>query len=91
MEKSQAKHTPGPWKIGRKSKLLPSYSIEIGAFTVYAPNKPTANLIAAAPELLEVCKKALNDYLEYCKDADEPTPTFVFKLQAAIRKATGGK
>ena len=66
------KHTPGPWAVSRGAQSYP-YSIESGSKTIafiknikhirvdtFAIKETEANarLIAAAPELLEVCKLA---------------------------------
>ena len=64
----QAKHTPGPWKVGRHSDertLVVGGPDTDGICECYDWNgphvtgKPNARLIAAAPELLEALKAAL--------------------------------
>jgi len=48
--------------------------------------KANANLIAAAPELLEVCKVIAESY-----EGARNTPEYMPELQAAINKARGMK
>jgi hypothetical protein len=67
-----AKHTPGPWLESRKSKstILQSIDIKVGSERIAYVTVPytaknieeceaNARLIAAAPDLLEACRKAL--------------------------------
>lgn len=79
------KHTKGPWKI--------SYSVANGALTTYAVNKKSvdhdqakanANLIAAAPEMLEALYSAL-DLIEN----ELVNGVVTDKIEAAIKKARG--
>jgi hypothetical protein len=80
-------HTPGPWRIQRtESRPEELYSVVQEnnphakvVLLVYLPaTKANASLIAAAPELLEACKKAIGY-------ADE-SGTLYGILQAAIAK-----
>ena len=63
------KHTPGPWEISNGE--------------LYEFNEADAKLIAAAPELFEVC----NEIYEWAIKTKMQGPIFP-KLEAAIKKAT---
>lgn len=71
---SASKHTPGPWKIV-KSKF--------GDLSIKSEVEANARLIAAAPELLEACKRAFDQTDKDARPADWEM------LRAAIAKATG--
>ena len=86
-----AKHTPGPWRVdGRyvmalKEKQIceaPAYGVVHGK--VDAAN---ANLIAAAPELLNALKALL---IRVADDEDYGPDHAVTVARASIAKATGG-
>ena len=95
---SEAKHTPGPWQSGESDDFGPigitagpfdmpplPNGIWVQVAKVNRHGEQTmanAKLIAAAPDLLEACRRAL-DYI-----ADDVTERDI--LAAAIRKATGG-
>lgn len=105
------KHTPGPWKIWElqdRDYSVEIASVEAGCTVGAAyhinddPVTPcdetmaNARLIAAAPELLEACKKVL----EHIKIIDKNRDFFNFdndsgpilcrdKIEAAIAKAEG--
>jgi hypothetical protein len=81
------KHTPGPWKaftgwVGLKPghgpviAQIPNYP--------YGDTEANAHLIAAAPDLLEVAKRALNM-------SARVHPDFYTQIRAAIAKAEGDK
>jgi hypothetical protein len=82
---SEKKHTPGPWFdwkekrwLHEPKKLLASYE--------------DACLIAAAPDLLEACKEALNDIEYVTSSHPEITGTWqrskaLHALRAEIAKA----
>jgi hypothetical protein len=92
---TQAKHTPGPWRIGDAGVTVfgppngnPS---PITIARIVHPEKANTRLIAAAPELLEACKAALdglsNMTIEQYKRGDDRQ--LRNSLQAAIAKAEG--
>ena len=66
---TKSQHTPGPWKVrihgNFQQSILDSIGTRILAMVDNTDNQDKANahLIAAAPELLEACKAAL-DYAE---------------------------
>lgn len=92
------KHTPGTWNV---SKTINDYAIyssqndskDIAAVYQYsrsiAPEEAEANakLIAAAPELLEMCIATLED-LESGELTGNATESALINLRDAIRKAT---
>ena len=93
------KHTPGPWYVGTQNDCLfvtnhrpptgdyqPTLKVicSVGALIDDAAN---ARLIAAAPELLEACKKAAEAFHE---GGDYFVPEYV-ALRAAIAKAEGAQ
>lgn len=88
------KHTPGPWSvnvIGQhwNNKSLKHIEVTFGqdgeciCDTVYNPSD--ANLIAAAPDLLEALKNMVTAY-EYEASIDNPA---LLAARAAISKALG--
>jgi hypothetical protein len=80
---TNAKHTPGPWTIDDNRNLEEDPGIDINqadggrvALVAPTPDEPErsmidARLIAAAPELLEACKRALRIENAMLKDAVE--------------------
>ena len=107
-----SKHTPGPWKAvssGVSAQIDCMEIAEVSHMRVIpasggwpTPGEPEddARLIAAAPDLLQSCKMAL-EALEAlqggCTDSDDGTvealtvwcPEVIESLTAAIAKATG--
>jgi hypothetical protein len=90
-----SKHTPGPWELEGLNiiKRLPKYTINItslyvrfSATTDQEARLANANLIAAAPELLEACHSAL--IMFDCFGGHESTG-LVEILKSAIKKAEG--
>lgn len=91
--KDTIKHTPGPWsKVEDDADLdgtayfsiigpEPGYEFVTGNAT-----SADAALIAAAPELLEICQKMFAEIVWGALDAE-----LVEKLNAVIAKATGGR
>lgn len=92
---SQAQHTPGPWEIKKSAIPGANYEIwtELGRKAGYAYRQEEARLIAAAPELLEAAKMAL-ETLDFWNNkkigggVKTSSPT-VDALKAAIAKAEG--
>ncbi len=82
-------HTPGPWRVDNYAEfamVITPTGMEIGNATERESACLTladAQLIAAAPELLQACKMALNDRM--FKD----WPEIATALIAAIAKAEG--
>lgn len=99
---SEAKHTPGPWRIGknygavvadhpvpelRGSDDVNAYGGHLIAESIALQNRP---LISAAPELLEVAKdfqEALQELGLFCECGEADCRTT--RLRAAIAKSTG--
>ena len=97
-----SKHTPGPWQTDQAEHDAPYQDIRIHAgkgsiCSVWIDDAPlhdynaeqraNARLIAAAPELLEALRTAV-DHLEGMPD-QEDVAACVVKARAAIAKATG--
>lgn len=88
-----AKHTPGPWDVTDLSKTLNpkgaqfvSLGFSDGAHVTGKNAPANARLIAEAPELLEVLKRAL----VCCETKSEPSArALVVDIRAAIAKAEG--
>ncbi len=93
------KHTKGPWRIGIKHPgrvigearvvaycIQPEFEDDI-KYGDWDEEKANARLVAAAPELLEACKLALEVDLAL-PDLDQH-PGMQGKLQEAIARAEG--
>ena len=89
------KHTPGPWRVVNKPRLssLEVYAGDTAVCELWrradrAAEHATAQLIAAAPDLLEACWQALTHI-----ESDECTHGRPFAagnvLRAAVAKAEG--
>jgi hypothetical protein len=89
-------HTPGPWKIGTpppngEQTIGNSQGLMVAVATTgfNVPTLANAQLIAAAPELLE----ALEELYHLIDDAHDGDRVFTFELaqkaKAAIAKARG--
>ena len=103
----QARHTPGPWEILRRvdDDDLPSVAqadgpviAHVTCWTSKGKSDPetieaNANLIAAAPELLDACKGALHDlalaFVTVDGDADRIINSAAGRLMLAIARAEG--
>lgn len=102
---TKATHTPGPWSVephdrdentyyiiapeignAMLAKTMTSRDLRVPADIVHA----NARLIAAAPELLAVAKKAANMLLRNTLQDSEDTAVYQ-SLRSAIAKAEGGK
>ena len=96
--KAKATHTPGPWSIVNwgeatdhpyivPAKENPETQRESKICDVYNPeSEANARLIAAAPELLELCKEAVEVYYDAGLDN---TDHVVKRMKSAIAKAEG--
>lgn len=95
------KHTPGPWETGGVMTLVEfrpeGWNAPMCIADCHTKNAPqsetervaNARLIAAAPELLEACKAAMNDkYARFGMTKDNYPVREI--LARAITKAEGG-
>lgn len=91
----KTKHTPGPWKVleikNDKELMFIVKSDErmIGSFHGFYSDaddklKADANLLAAAPEMLEAL-----DYAQECIEKGIKSDDFLWQLDALIKKARG--
>ena len=72
---TKAKHTPGPWRVGLAHGIKGVYNVDVPETITSEEDHANARLIAATPELLKACKKAVelikHDYFiegeEICK------------------------
>ena len=90
-----SKHTPGPWRViePQEDKLRP-YGVQMGkdgrfmviCYTV-EQSKHNANLIAAAPEMLEALKETV--YMRGIPDDEEDRSPYEKRLMAVLAKAKG--
>lgn len=85
-----AKHTPGPWNVGKRKNIAAACNVMSGSIQIarvtFSRTERSANarLISAAPELLEVAESILvDDVLQYLP------AEYVAKVRAAIAKARG--
>ena len=97
------KHTKGSWRYAAEKHCVPNaktlgYGIFSGSnFIAFTKEEANAKLIATAPELLEVCKKAEIEVNKWHSmnvvDNDIPNEKNAWKclkeLQQAIAKAEG--
>lgn len=92
------KHTPGPWSIGKSYTdeicIRESKGHELQAIAVCGSEMlANANLIAAAPELLEACK-AMAEYISGQWDWGgewKDRPNCLRLAELAIKKAEEGE
>lgn len=99
---SEFKGTPGPWKVNTigqhwNNKSLTHIEVTFGVEgecvcdTVY--EMADANLIAAAPELLEACLRMRNQLYAAGYEAEagsiHPTKCLLAQVESAIAKALG--
>jgi hypothetical protein len=89
-----SKHTPGPWEdVGTVVRTL--LTPDGGGFIIAdcpagnADRRANSRLIAAAPQLLEVCKELLESS-EYWSEHDV-SPDIVDRLKVAIYLAEAGE
>ena len=96
---NEPKYTPGPYKVQQWSDCYtiftdhPDYSGRSIADTVgdMPHDEINAQLLAAAPELLEALQNIVGTYndSERWTQGDEPEPVEIQAARAAIAKATG--
>ncbi len=84
-------YTPGPWKINRSLGFIANDERRTVVCWIPAPAssplvEEDARLIAAAPELLEACRAAL----ELSEIENSLTSKVENLLRAAVTKAEGG-
>lgn len=85
------KHTPGPWRIAKRGASVLEVVNAHGGRIAELPNssEATAKLIAAAPDLLEAARRALDAYdAGYLVDGQIIDTAATEMLRAAIAKAT---
>ena len=90
------KHTPGPWRADYAMGIRGADNVPLAYVMSDSSSEPTpdAQLIAAAPELLEAleimlkCELAGGDHREGL-GPDQPGTSPLAKARAAIAKATG--
>lgn len=84
---SEHKHTPGPWKYVKSIGVYAGDKWEIVSFGSCSTEEGHANaqLIAAAPDMLEACEMALQDMIRL--GIFGPGRNAV---ESAIKKARGG-
>lgn len=96
------KHTMGPWTIGGKesSEVFDTNGNQVAFCVHLRANKPersvaeataNANLMAAAPDLLEALKLCMDGLHTYAPEYMHglPKSKYINKAYAAIAKATG--
>lgn len=83
-------HTPGPWRVFASYDPLVIATDDAGEKIAYMsdrgyePTNANARLIASAPDLLE----ALQSYVAWVEDVDQPSIDPEEMIRAAIAKAT---
>ena len=86
-------HTPGPWKLQEFSDQTYMIStFQNGLIAQHVPGKANARLIAAAPELLEVIREAVDSAEREMSKGRKASPglaTWLEKARAALAKARG--
>lgn len=96
---SESKHTPGPWIIGFATGRIMSGekdgNFEIARMRATCATErwdADAYLIAAAPDLLQACKRMIQWYVEgggWCKSKQADCPCEQHAALRAIAKAEG--
>ncbi len=98
-----SKHTPGPWTKGTSNEgkecvwlnglTEPFYGMGPDHTWIDCGTEANANLVAAAPDLLEALKEAELVLAEKLRrlGADPNVSPTTHRIRAAISKATGGE
>lgn len=79
------KHTPG--RVLNRGKI--GYAVDWNGFVSAMPDKQTATACAAAPDMLEACKKWIAQYDAYVRDSQIGDEPGIPEMRAAIAKAEG--
>lgn len=93
-----AKHTQGPWYVGEANLSNHKYShigvrsdewvvCEVQMDVEDLPGEANAQIIAAAPDLLEAADKALNTLIGCCIAIDESDREEILQTQSMLRAA----
>ena len=89
-------HTPGPWNLERDCNGVPEFVFGgdtcVCDFGIEAPKPEDARLIAAAPELLEVIREAVDSAEREMAKGRKASPglaTWLEKARAALAKVRG--
>lgn len=85
-----AQHTPGPWRIYKRSAIIhgpDGHEVALARCLAWPDPQAEANalLIAAAPDLLEACKA-----METAQSMGLSSADAIRLARAVIAKATGG-
>lgn len=101
---SEAKHTPGPWRVSERGERTPYTEICVinapgGEVEIITDNESSdtiadARLIAAAPEMYEALTAMLHRFEIYCGGPDNPygghtDGELLNRARSAIAKAEG--
>ena len=82
------RHTPGPWVVGKgEDEFTHTIEADVGPVAFNVENYD-ANLIAAAPDLLEALIFCL-EFLEANDDDEDDVVKRIKKARTTIAKATG--
>lgn len=91
-------HTPGPWSLERDYNGVPEFVFGgdtcVCDFGIEAPKPEDACLIAAAPELLEVIREAVDSAEREMAKGRKASPglaTWLEKARAVLAKVRGEK
>lgn len=96
------KHTPAPWnfeftqtnaftvykKVDGKDSYFDIAYLMTDQQLKSEEQSANAQLISAAPELLEVCQKVLNEWHSNIKNSQKKEPEYLEPMRKAINKAT---
>ena len=96
MNKKQVTHTPGPWVVKHDEKGLPFIGVKSDPWTYNGTiasvdtSEKDARLIAAAPDMLEMCK-LFEECMANLDGASEPFDTSyeLSKVRAVLAKVEG--